>query len=471
MRRLLNICLTSIFHKNMTTKIIATIGPATEKLETLQQLAKAGMNIARLNFSHGTYPWFEQVITRLKKISPQMTIMLDTKGPEIRTANTKNIHLEKNKSYTIGYQKLNDIPITYKNLHHKVRPKDIILLDSGLVKLTVTSVSEDTVTAVASNEEIITPKRHVNIPGVDLGLPVLSLQDKRDIIFGLEHGIHLVAVSFVTSAEDIGIVRREIAKHTKRHIPIIAKIETQLAIINIEEIIRASDGIMIARGDLGTEAGIIKIPSLERHLLQLAQSHKTPVIVATQMLASMVSNSTPTRAEAMDVGTAAYLGADAVMLSEESSVGAFPVESVRYMRELCAQNQPEYELPENISSLGLVQAGIYHAHLNNTRSRILLFTNSKETLLQAAFPRTSLPTLVFTEEESIYHMARLLRGLTPYFIKKGEVRHITENMPAMRTFVQGLLKNRTLRQGETLLTYYDLVDADGKLDTLQISHT
>ncbi len=455
------------------TKIIATIGPATESHEMLSSLCHAGMNIARLNFSHGTHQWYETVIKTIKDLKSSPSIMLDTKGPEVRSANKTACHLKAGVSYTLGHKSNQsvDIPISLQHIQNKVSLGGSILLDGGKIVCSVERICKDHIIIYCASGGVLETNKHVNIPGVALGLPVLSAADKSDLAFGIAHGIHMVAASFINSGEDIGTIRREIRKHTTKYIPIIAKIETQLALLHIDEVLAASDGIMVARGDLGMEAGIIKLPEIERLLIKKAREVGKPVIVATQMLASMVNNPTPSRAEVMDVSTAVMLGSDAVMLSEETSVGNFPVESVQFMHDLC--NESESSMVRSIYNgkfSSIIQMGVRHGEDMEQEPHIILFTNSTPGVLHLASTRTGLNTLIFTEDEGIYHTAMLLYGLQPHLLSKGMVDTITGSQKEMMKFTDQLVKDSILKKGDNLITFYDLVGQDKVLDTMQVTH-
>lgn len=322
----------------MTIKIITTLGPVTETKEALLSLAKAGANIFRFNFTHGTYEWYDALFTRAKEVNNELggslLFMLDTKGPEVRTGIIKKeIIIKEGETYSLGGEDT-DIPCDYSRLAEKSAVGQLIHIDGGKIQLDVVRVEGEKVFALAENNGVITPKRHLNLPGVHLELPILSEIDKKDVAFGIEHGIHKIAASFVSSAKDIADIRQFVATQTDRKIEIIAKIESVTGIVNIDEIIEACDGIMIARGDLAVETSFEKLPVYQHMIVKRCLAAKKPFIVATQLLASMVTNTTPTRAEASDVGNSVYAGADAIMLSEETSVGEHPFLCVETMRNI-----------------------------------------------------------------------------------------------------------------------------------------
>ncbi len=319
-------------------RIITTLGPATETKEALISLAKAGANIFRFNFTHGTYEWYDNLFAKAHVVNDELggklIFMLDTKGPEVRTGSSKKeIIIKEGEVYSLGDEDT-DIPCDYAPLAQKCTVGQLLHIDGGKIQMIVEKVEGNKVFAHAENDGVITPKRHLNLPGVYLDLPILSDIDKEDVAFGIKHGIHRIAASFVSSAKDIADIRKFVATQTNRKIEIIAKIESVTGIKNIDEIIDASDGIMIARGDLAVETSFEKLPVYQHMIIQKCLVAHKPFIVATQLLASMVTNTTPTRAEASDVGNSVYAGADAIMLSEETSVGEHPFLCVETMRKI-----------------------------------------------------------------------------------------------------------------------------------------
>lgn len=323
------------------TKLITTIGPATDSKEQLEALLLNGAGIARLNFSHGTDAWFLDTLQKIQEVQKThkraLGTLVDTKGPEIRTQNLDQARIiEAGEEYTIGYVQDTkaDIPVDYPHLTRDVAVGQRILIDGGTLTMHVTGHKDTMLLARAEQSGSITSRRHVNVPGVHLDLPILDSNDERLLRLTIEAGADMVALSFVNRPEDLATVRTFLSTITDRYIPLITKIETQNALDAIDAIVEASDGIMIARGDLGIEIPMELLPSAQRLIMQVCQRHRKPCIVATHMMKSMTEHPTPTRAEILDVGHAVYDGTDAIMTSEETSVGAYAQETVQLMTRI-----------------------------------------------------------------------------------------------------------------------------------------
>ncbi len=331
------------------TKIICTLGPASEDPEIMKRLIKGGMDIARFNFSHGTYEEQKAKLDTLKELREKMDIpvaaLIDTKGPEIRTGlleDGKNVTLKEGQTFTLTNEERvgdeNGCYINYKGLNDDVSAGDRILIDDGLIELKVVSVTKtDIVCTVLSGGEL-GEQKGVNVPNVKVRLPALTDKDRRDIRFGIQQGFDFVAASFVRNADCINQIR-EILWEENSQMQIIAKIENAEGIENIDEIIAAADGIMIARGDLGVEIPEERIPHIQKVLINKCNSACKPVITATQMLDSMIHHPRPTRAEVTDVANAIYDGTDVVMLSGETASGAYPVEALAMMARICRETE------------------------------------------------------------------------------------------------------------------------------------
>ena len=333
------------------TKVVCTIGPKTESIEMLTKLVESGMNVMRLNFSHGDFEEHGQRIKNIrevmKKTGKEIGILLDTKGPEIRTHNMENdaIMLETGKDVIISMTEVlgttEKFSITYGELVHDVKAGDTILLDDGLIGLTVNKVDAEggLIYTTIQNGGVLKNKKGVNVPGVSTKLPGITPKDEEDIRFGCKQDIDFVAASFVRTKENVLEVRRILKEEGCEHVQIIPKIECQEAIDNIDEIIEVSDGIMIARGDLGVEVPAEEVPIMQKDIIAKCNEAGKFVITATQMLDSMQKNPRPTRAEVSDVANAIYDGTDAIMLSGESAAGAYPIESVRTMATIAKRTE------------------------------------------------------------------------------------------------------------------------------------
>lgn len=335
------------------TGIICTIGPKTNTPEMMAKLRLAGMNVVRLNFSHGSYEYHKSVITNLRKSyeivdGPIVAVALDTKGPEIRTGLTKNnaeIHLKKDhrfilttdeKYYEDGDE--NHIYVDYKNQCSVIKTGSTIYIDDGLLKQQVESIDVETksLTTIILNNATISSNKGVNLPGTSVDLPTLSEKDKKDLLWGIENHVNFIFASFIRSGDAVREIRKVLGEHSKK-IQIISKVENQQGIENIDSIIQESDGIMVARGDLGIEIPVEKVFVAQKMMIAKCNILGKPVICATQMLESMTNNPRPTRAEVSDVANAVLDGADCVMLSGETAKGAYPVETVKMMHTICKE--------------------------------------------------------------------------------------------------------------------------------------
>lgn len=341
------------------TKIVCTMGPATESDEVLRELIKNGMNVARFNFSHGSHAYHRQNIERVRSISEELgipvAIMLDTKGPEVRTGlleGGQKVTVNTGDKIVVTAQPTTEdwhgnaghISLDYLNLPKEVEKGSIILIDDGLVGLEVDHVEGNDMHCVVTNGGEIGEKKGVNVPNVEIGLPSVTEQDIADIMFGCELGIDAIAASFIRNAQAVDEIRTLCADNGLRNVYIFPKIESALGVKNFDEILAASDGCMVARGDLGVEIPAQEVPHIQKIIIKkCAQSYK-PVITATQMLDSMIRNPRPTRAEVNDVANAIYDGTDCVMLSGETAAGKYPVEAVKMMASICRET--EKYLPE-----------------------------------------------------------------------------------------------------------------------------
>ena len=330
------------------TKMVFTVGPASESEEVLSKLIEAGMSCSRHNFSHGDHAEHKARLDLVKKLREKynkpIAIMLDTKGPEIRTHKfvNKKEELQKGETFTVycGQEVEGDITkcsVTYTELYKDVKPGNTILIDDGLVGLTVKEVveSEKKIICEVQNTGMVATHKGVNVPGVSIKLPALTDKDKADLIFGCEQGVDLVAASFIRKAADVLAIRKVLEENGGSEIQIFSKIENQEGVDNIDDIIKFSDGIMVARGDMGVEIPLQNVPMVQKMIIEKCNKAGKPVITATQMLDSMMRNPRPTRAEVSDVANAIYDGTDAVMLSGESANGSYPVVAAQTMAKIC----------------------------------------------------------------------------------------------------------------------------------------
>ena len=328
------------------TKIVCTLGPASSSIETLVKMIEAGMDVARLNFSHGSHEDHLEMMNRVRQAAvitgEPVAILLDLQGPKIRTGKLKEpMELKNGERLIITIDEMlgenHKVSTTYQHLPKDVKPGDTILMDDGLLQFKVLSSSEREVVTEVVYGGILKSNKGINLPGISVSTPSLTEKDKEDLLFGIAHDIDYVALSFVRSAQDVVQLREFIIAHIdqRKKLPIISKIEKDEALKNIDAIIAESDGLMVARGDLGVECKMEEVPLAQKMIARKANAAGKPVIIATQMLESMIENPRPTRAEANDVANAVLDGADAVMLSGETSVGKYPIIVVKTMSLKC----------------------------------------------------------------------------------------------------------------------------------------
>lgn len=334
------------------TKIVCTIGPKTESKEVLKQLLEAGMNVMRLNFSHGDYEEHGRRISNLRDVISETgmraAILLDTKGPEIRTIKLEggnDVSLVAGQDFTfttdktvIGNNKI--VAVTYEGLTSDLKAGDTVLVDDGLIAMEVKEVTDKEVRCIVKNNGDLGENKGINLPGVSVNLPALAEKDINDLKFGCEQGIDFVAASFIRKADDVLAVRKVLDENGGESIKIISKIENQEGLNNFDEILEVTDGVMVARGDLGVEIPVEEVPFAQKMMIEKCNAAGKPVITATQMLDSMIKNPRPTRAEANDVANAIIDGTDAVMLSGETAKGKYPVEAVKVMARIAEKTDP-----------------------------------------------------------------------------------------------------------------------------------
>ena len=416
------------------TKIIATIGPSSNSKSILQKMISSGMNIARLNFSHGSYKEHQKIIDKIRSLSIEMkkpiAIILDLQGPKIRTGILKDgkpVLLKKNGTIRITSKDVTGtdqlISSTYKKLSVDVKKGDKILIDDGLIELRVLSTGRDTVTCKIINGGNLKEHKGINLPGVKVSVPSLTEKDREDIDFGVKAGVDFFALSFVRSAHDIKHIKTIIKKHGS-DIPVIAKIEKPEAVDNIDEILEIADGVMVARGDLGVEIKNEKVPTIQKLIIRKAMQANKSVITATQMLETMIYNPVPTRAETSDVANAIFDGTDAIMLSGETTVGKYPVNAVRMMAKIRAEAESspfmKYNIQYDMDSVDIVTHAVAQSSVNIIHEvgakAIAAFSVSGKTPIRISRQRPSKPIYAFTFTQEIYNRLSLVWGVTPLFI-------------------------------------------------------
>lgn len=414
------------------TKIICTIGPAVASYEKILELIDAGMNVARLNFSHGTHEDHLKTIELLKKARTEkkvpLAIMLDTKGPEIRLGNVQNnqFPVQAGQRLLLVKQDVSGSPekvqITPPLVIDALEPGMRVLIDDGYLITTVVEKNAQGVVIEFQNPGLIKSHKGVNIPGVDIPLPAMTPQDVEDITFGCKQDIDLIAASFIRSADHVLEIKSLLRKQKKGEIMVIAKIENSLGVQNFDGIIQAADGIMVARGDLGVEMPLKEVPRLQKMMIRKCYQAAKPVITATQMLESMISNPRPTRAEVSDVANAIYDSTSAVMLSGETAVGKYPIETVKMMKSIVEEAEKDFNYRDffnrdartdyNDVSNSVALASVKTANSAQARG-IFCFTNSGLTARLVSRFRPEMPIVALTPHRKVYHQLALNWGVIP----------------------------------------------------------
>ena len=421
------------------TKIICTLGPSTDKDGVLEKLVKEGMNVARFNFSHGLHDEQKGRIDSLKKIRTRLgkpvAALLDTKGPEIRIREFENgkITLKEGQEFTLTAEEIvgneNIVSVTYKELYKDVKPGNSILIDDGLIGLEVKKIKGQDIICKVINGGVLGNKKGVNLPGVEVNMPFISPKDHDDILFGIKEGYDFIAASFTRTAADVREIRDILEKNGGQEIKIIAKIENMQGIQNLEEIITAADGIMVARGDMGVEIPLEEVPILQKKMIKMAVAQGKHVITATQMLESMIKNPRPTRAEATDIANAIYDGTTAIMLSGESAAGLYPVEAVKTMSRIAerAEQDIDYrgrmqrvkedrqETPDITTAISYATCSVA-SDLN--AAAIITVTMSGFTANMIARYKPGCQIIGCTLDEKVYRQLNLLWGVKPVMIQK-----------------------------------------------------
>ncbi len=420
------------------TKIVCTLGPSTEKDGVLKEMMLAGMNVARFNFSHGSHEEHKGRLVKVKELREELGLpvaaLLDTKGPEIRLGDFKEgrVQLKKGQKFTLTARDLDGdetiCSITYKQLPNDVKPGSSILLDDGLIGLTVESVTDTDIVCTVNNDGKVSNHKGVNVPGAKLSMPYMSDKDRSDIEFGVDEGFDFIAASFVRRADDILEIRRILESKNCNTIKIIAKIENQEGVDNIEEILNVADGVMVARGDMGVEIDFTEIPIIQKDLIARCYSLGKTVITATQMLDSMIVNPRPTRAEITDVANAIYDGTSAIMLSGETAAGAWPVEAVRTMAAIAERTERDINYTKRFTgrpyeSMNIASA-IAHAActtaLDIKADALITVTKSGETARLLSKYRPCTPIYACVMDEKVYRQLAVCWGVTPLFMDYAE---------------------------------------------------
>ena len=435
------------------TKIICTLGPATDAV--LPEMIKAGMNVARMNFSHGSHEEhkarMDAVKAARKKLGMPVGIMLDTKGPEIRTKTYKDgkIEIVEGQEFTLTTRDIEGdntiVSITYEGLPNDVQPGTRILIDDGLVAFEVTAVKGTDIVCKALNGGPLSNRKSINVPGIKLNMKFVSDKDREDIEFGLSQDIDFIAASFTRSAQDVRDIKEILKAHGKEDVEIICKIENMEGVNNVQEILDEANGIMVARGDLGVEVPFEELPEIQKSIIKTCISRGKRVVTATQMLESMAKNPRPTRAEVSDVANAVYDGTSAIMLSGETSVGKYPVETVRTMSRIAenAEKTIHYDRRrvtrlefQNMNVDGDMKTlAISHATCSTSADLgvkgIVAFTESGSTARAVSTYRPGAPIIAATPSEKTFNRLTMSWGVKPILVEKRpqsgtELYHLSE---------------------------------------------
>jgi len=424
------------------TKIICTIGPASESEERLRELMLAGMNVARFNFSHGTHEEQKEKYERVLKVRGELGLpvatLLDTKGPEIRLRDFEGgrVELIPGQKFVLTTEEIlgtaKKASITYKNLKNDISVGTMILIDDGLIEMKVEEITEEDIICRVINGGFVSNHKGVNVPGAVLSMPYISDVDRNDILFGIEMGFDLLAASFVRCRKDIEEVRK-ILDDNNSDMKIIAKIENMQGIQNLEEILAVSDGIMVARGDMGVEIPLEEVPGLQKKMIKMANAQGKHVITATQMLESMIKNPRPTRAEATDVANAIYDGTTAIMLSGESAAGHYPIEAVKTMAKIAVSTEKDIDYRGRMrknddgDKTGVTTAIAYAtctAAMSLNAAAIITVTMSGYTAEAISRFKPECPIIGCTVSERVFRQLNLLWGVSPLMIKQEDVSDV-----------------------------------------------
>lgn len=421
------------------TKIVCTVGPAVEEENILRQMMLEGMNIARLNMSHGTHEEHKRRLTMIKKLREELklpvAILLDTKGPEIRLGDfeQKQVVLKQGQIFTLTTDEIlgnkESAYITYAGLPYDVTPGNRILIDDGLVEMEVESVVGEEIRCLVKNTGVISARKGVNVPGVSLSLPFINEKDYQDLRFAVEQEFDFVAASFTRSAEDVRELKNILKEFGGEKIKVIAKIENSQGVENLDEILQIADGIMVARGDMGVEIPLEEVPVIQKEMIKKVYGVGKQVITATQMLDSMIQYPRPTRAEANDVANAVYDGTSAIMLSGETASGKYPLECVRTMVRIAGRTEQDIDykkrflqswLPTEGSITNAISKATVNAAIELNAKAIVTVTESGRTAYMISRYRPFCPIIACTSNQQTYRQLSLSWGIVPLLIEEKE---------------------------------------------------
>jgi len=465
------------------TKVVCTLGPSTDKEGILKELILAGMNVARMNFSHGNHEEqlarYEQLVQLRKELNKPIAALLDTKGPEIRIGTFKEgrITLQKGQSFTLTTREVEgDESIVYMNcpsLLEDIKVGARVLIDDGLVEMIVYDVTKTDILCTVQNDGALSNRKGVNVPGTNLSMPFISEKDREDIIFGIKHGFDFIAASFTRTAADVLEIRKILEEHNCTTTNIIAKIENMQGVENIDDIIAVSDGIMIARGDMGVEVPNEDVPVIQKMIIKKVYNSGKQVITATQMLESMMKNPRPTRAETTDVANAIYDGTSAIMLSGETAAGLYPVEAVKTMVRIAVRAEADIDYKKRFRQLEGkenpdVTDAISHATCTTAHdlsAKVITVTKSGKTARMISKYRPACDVFGCSYHAHVCRQLNLSWGVTPILVK--------EEKDAFELFdhcVQALMDMDYLQEGDlTVITAGVPLGISGTTNTLRVN--
>ncbi len=465
------------------TKIVCTLGPATDNEEVLRQMMLEGMNVARCNFSHATYDEHKKRMDMIKKLRKEVgqpvAILLDTKGPEVRVKNFKDgrVTLEEGQLFTLTADEVegtkDKVSVTYNRLYEDLEVGMRVLIDDGLIEMTVEQVDRTNIVCRVINGGVVSNHKGVNVPDVDLSMPYISDKDREDILFGISQDVDFIAASFVQKKEDILQLRRLLEKNGGSDIKIIAKIENAQGVTNIDDIIEVSDGIMVARGDMGVEIPYEEVPVIQKKIIKKVYRTGKQVITATQMLESMIKNPRPTRAETTDVANAVYDGTSAIMLSGETAAGAYPVEAVKTMVRIAERTEQDVDYRKRFYQNSRepdadITNAICHAScttaLDLNAKAIVTVTKSGTSARMLSKYRPESDIISCATTEKVCRQLSLTWGVTPIVIKEEkEVFHLFDKA------IQAAVKMKLLQAGDlTVITSGVPIGVSGTTNMMKV---
>ncbi len=420
------------------TKIVCTLGPATDDYSVLKNMIRAGLNVARLNFSHSTYDEHKRRMDMVKKARKELgvpvAILLDTKGPEIRIKTFKNgkVELKKGDKFTLTTRDVEGdekaVSVSYDELPNYVKKGTRILVNDGLIELTVDSVNKTDIVTTVMNDGFLSNRKSINMPDTFIDMPYLSDGDRADIEFGISQDVDYIAMSFVRSVEDVRIVKRLLTEHDANNIQLIAKIENRSGVDNVMSILAECDGVMVARGDMGVEIPFEELPGIQKDIISRCYRSGKKVITATQMLESMITNPRPTRAEISDVANAVYDGSSAIMLSGETAAGNYPVEAVRTMASIAERTESSIHYKKRFNALDAdiksITDAVSHsacaAAFDLDAKAIIAVSQSGYTARKISRFRPSAPIIAPTTSQKAYNQLAMNWGVVPALSKMQE---------------------------------------------------